>query len=160
MVNPTDHVKISVWDPPPHLTEASIFNIPKINLSKELIPVSNPIYEDNLSDNIHSTFYRIDVIPGSFMLHHINQIMSKARIIKALKFRYIHLHCTQLKISTELTHSILKKPRIHKVILLLENLFKRFRVIHDYKGVKALSPDSEVLTSSNYAASLQICLPP
>jgi hypothetical protein len=40
----------------------------------------------------------------------------------------------------------LKKPRIYEVIL-LENLFKEFWILHDYVEIKALSPKPEVLTS-------------
>src|SRR6202050_3246458 len=43
--------------------------------------------------------------------------------------------------------STLKKPRIHEVILLLENLFKEFRILHDFVAVKALSPKPEILVS-------------
>jgi hypothetical protein len=41
----------------------------------------------------------------------------------------------------------LKKPRIYEVILLLENLFEEFRILHDFVENKALSPKPEVLTS-------------
>jgi hypothetical protein len=44
MVGPTKHIKNPVQDHPPHLTGTSIFNITKIELFKELIPISNPIY--------------------------------------------------------------------------------------------------------------------
>jgi hypothetical protein len=40
----------------------------------------------------------------------------------------------------------LRKPRVHEVILLLESLFKRFRVIHNFEEIKALAPDPNVLT--------------
>ena len=43
--------------------------------------------------------------------------------------------------------STLNKPRVHEVILLLESLFKEFRILHDYKEVIAVSPKPEVLTS-------------
>jgi hypothetical protein len=67
MVSPTDHIENPVQDPPPHLTGTSIFNIPKIELSKESIPVSNPIYEDKLLENVHTVYYWTDIIPGSFL---------------------------------------------------------------------------------------------
>jgi hypothetical protein len=41
----------------------------------------------------------------------------------------------------------LKKPRIYEVILLLENVFKEFRILHDFVEIKALSPKPEVLAS-------------
>ena len=49
--------------------------------------------------------------------------------------------------SAELTRSTLKKPRIYEVILLLENLFKEFRVLHDFVDIKAMSHKPKVLTS-------------
>ena len=51
MVSPTDHIENPVQDPPPHLTGTSIFNIPKIELSKELIPVPNHIMRMNSQKN-------------------------------------------------------------------------------------------------------------
>ena len=147
MVSPTDHVKNPVRDPPPHLTGTSIFNIPKIELSKKLIPISNPIYKDELLENVHTAHYQTDMILGSFASCHVNQMAAKAQIIKALKLGYIYLWHTKLKLSAELTRMILRKPRVHEVILFLENLFERFRVVHDFEEINALAPDPDVLTS-------------
>ena len=41
----------------------------------------------------------------------------------------------------------MKKPRIYEVILLLKNLFKEFRILHDFVEIKAMSPKPEVLAS-------------
>jgi hypothetical protein len=49
--------------------------------------------------------------------------------------------------SAELTRSTLKKPRIYEVVLLLENLFEEFRILHDFVEIKAMSPKPEVLAS-------------
>ena len=45
------------------------------------------------------------------------------------------------------THLILRKPRVHEVILLLESLFKRFRVVHDFEEIKASAPNPDGFTS-------------
>ena len=82
MVSSTDHLENPVRDFPPHLTGTSNFNIPKIELSEELIPVSNPIYKDELPENVHTMHYRTDIIPGSFAFHHVNQMVAKAQIIR------------------------------------------------------------------------------
>ena len=52
MVNPPDHVETPTRDPPPHLTGNSIFGVPTLELSDELIPVSAPVYKDELPENI------------------------------------------------------------------------------------------------------------
>jgi hypothetical protein len=59
----------------------------------------------------------------------------------------MHLHCAKLRQTFELMHAILRKPKILEVILLLEDLFKEFRILHNYKEIKALSPKPEVLAS-------------
>src|ERR1700677_4398253 len=74
-------------------------------------------------------------------------MVAKSRIIKALELAFAHLRQTKLTQSAELTRSTLKKPRIHEVILLLENLFKEFRILHDFMTVKALSSKPEILIS-------------
>ena len=51
------------------------------------------------------------------------------------------------KVSAELTHTILRKPRIHEVIAQLEDFFKNFRVVHDFKKIKGIAPNPDVLTS-------------
>jgi hypothetical protein len=55
----------------------------------------------------------------------------KPSIIKALKLAYSYLRRSKLRQSVELSRSILKKPRIHEVSSLLENLFEEFRTLHD-----------------------------
>ena len=130
MVSPSDHVKTPAWDCPSHLMGNSIFGIPKLELSKELSAISKPVYEDEIPEALHITPYHSDIIPGSFAFCHINQMAAKARIIKALELRFNHLRPNKLKISAELTHTILRKPRIHEVIIQLEDFFKNFRVVH------------------------------
>src|ERR1700677_2753362 len=72
---------------------------------------------------------------------------AKSRIIKALELAFAHLRCSKVMQSAELTRSTLKKPRMYKVSLLLENLFEEFMILHDFVAVKALSPKPEILVS-------------
>ena len=115
----------------------SIFGIPRLELSKELSTVSKPIYEDKLLENVHIMPYHSNIIPGSFAFW----------IIKALELGFNYLWCNKLKVSAELTHTILKKPRIHKVIFQLEDFIENFRVMHDFKNIKGVAPNLDVLTS-------------
>ena len=147
MVSPSDHIEIPAWDSPPHLMGNSIFGVPKLELSEELSAVSKPVYEDELLETLHITPYHSDIIPGSFAFHHVNQMAAKARIIKALKLGFNYLRHNKLKVSAELTHTILRKPRIHKVIIQLEDFFKNFRVVHDFEDIKGVAPNPDVLAS-------------
>jgi len=97
--------------------------------------VANPIYEDEVPENL----------PGPFALCHITQATVKEIIIKAQEFAYTYLCCAMLREPFELTCETLKNPRILKVILLLENLFKEIRILHDYEEIKALLHKPEVL---------------
>ena len=144
MVNPSDHIKTPAQDSPPHCMGNSIFGIPKLELSEELSTISKPVYEDELLETVHIMPYCSNIIPGSFAFCHVNQMAAKARIIKALKLGFNHLRHNKLKISAELTCTILRKPRIHEVIVQLEYFFKNFRVVHDFKGV---APNLDVLAS-------------
>ena len=117
MVSPSDHIETPAWDSPPHLTGNSIFGILKLELSEELSAISKPIYEDELLETLHIVPYHSDLIPGSFAFRHVNQMAAKARIIKALELGFNHLRRNKLKVSAELTCTILRKPRIHKVIV-------------------------------------------
>ena len=117
MVNPSDHVKTPARDSPPHLTGNSIFGVPKLELSEELSTVSKSVYKDKLLENIHIVPYRSNIMPGQFTFCHINQMAAKAQILKALELGFNHLRCNKLKVSAELTRTILRKPRIHKVIV-------------------------------------------
>ena len=74
-------------------------------------------------------------------------VAAKAQIIKALELGYIYLWHAKLKLLAELTWMILRKPWVHEFILLLENHFERFRVVHDFEEIKALPPDPDVFTS-------------
>ena len=111
-----------------------------MELSEELIPISSPIYEDEILENIHMP-YHSDLIPGSFAFYHINQMVAKSQIIKALELGYNYLWCNKLKVSAKLTHTILKKPRIYKVILQLEDFFENFRIMHSFKDIKGVAPN-------------------
>ena len=135
-----------VRDAPPHL-EDSIFDRPMLEISEELNTISNPVSEDEVPDSLTCSLYRTEKIPGLFSLRHINQIVAKAWIIKALELAYSYLRRSKLKQSAELTQSTLKKPRVHKAILLLEGFFKEFRILHDFVEIKALSPKPKVLAS-------------
>ena len=53
----------------------------------------------------------------------------------------------KLRVSAELTCTILRKPRIHEVILQLEDFFKNFRVVHDFEDIKGVAPNPDVLAS-------------
>ena len=121
MVSPSDHVETPDQDSPPHLMGNSIFGIPKLELSEELSAISKPLYEDELLETLHIVPYRSDLIPVSFTFCHVNQMAAKARIIKALELGFNHLRCNKLKVSAELTCTILRKPRIHEVIAQLED---------------------------------------
>jgi hypothetical protein len=72
---------------------------------------------------------------------------AKAQIIKALELGFNHLRRNKLKVSAELTCTILRKPRIHKVIVQLEDFFKNFRVVHDFEDIKGVDPNLDVLAS-------------
>ena len=109
MVNPSDHVETPAWNSPPHLMGKYIFGVPKLELSEELSAVSKPLYEDELPETLHIAPYRSDLIPGSFTFRHVNQMAAKTRIIKALELGFNHLRCNKLKVSAELTPTILRK---------------------------------------------------
>ena len=125
----------------------SIFEILKLELSEELSTVSKPVYKDELSENVHITPYHSNMISGSFTFHHVNQMAAKAQIIKALELGFNHLRHNKLKVSAELTCTILRKPRIHEVILQLEDFFENFRVVRDLEDIKGVAPNLDVLTS-------------
>src|ERR1700676_642309 len=133
-------------DCPPHM-EDSIFNKPTLEISEELSAISSPVFDDKVPEHLSLCLYKTDKIPGLFALHHVNQMAAKSRIIKALELAFAHLRRSKLTQSAELMRSTLKKPRIHEVILLLENLFEEFRILHDFVAVKALSPKPEILVS-------------
>ena len=125
----------------------SIFGIPKLELSEELSTVSKPVYEDKLPENVHIVPYHSNIIPGSFTFRRVNQMAAKAWIIKALKLGFNYLRCNKLKVSAELTRTILRKPRIHKVIVQLEEFFKNFRVVHEFEDIKGVAPNTDVIAS-------------
>jgi hypothetical protein len=134
-------------DNPPHLPDDSIFEAPKLEISDELIPVFNPIFEEDIPEHLTLAFCKTENIPGLFALRQVNQMAAKARIIKALELASSYLCHSKLRQSVQLSQSILKKPRIHEVSTLLENLSEEFRTLHDFVDVKALSPKPEVLAS-------------
>ena len=136
-----------VKDAPPHLLEDSIFGKPALEISDELNPISSPVFEDEVPENMNLSLYKTEKIPRLFALRHVNQILAKAQIIKALELAYSHLWRAKLRQSAQLTWTILKKPRIYEVILLLKGLFEEFRILHNFVEVKVLSPKPEVLAS-------------
>ena len=147
MVNPSDHVKTPAQDSPPHLMGKSIFGVLKLELSEELSAISKPLYKDELPETLYIAPYHSDLIPGSFAFHHVNQMAAKAWIIKALELGFNHLRHNKLKVSAELTRTILRKPRIHEVIAQLEDFFENFRVVHDFEEIKDIAPNLDVLAS-------------
>ena len=72
-----------VRDLPPHLP---LFNILELEAPKELTLVANPIYKDEVPENLHPTLHQTENLPGLFALHHVNQAMAKERIIKGDTF--------------------------------------------------------------------------
>ena len=74
-------------------------------------------------------------------------MVAKARIIKALELGFNHLRCNKLNVSAELTRTILRKPRIHEVIIQLEDFFENFRVVHDFENIEGVAPNLDVLAS-------------
>ena len=81
----------------------------------------------------------------AFGLCHICQIVAKAWIIKALELAYLYLYWAKHRQSTGLSQLIMKKPRIHEVILPFDNLFSMFRTLHNFVEIQVLSPKPEVL---------------
>ena|ERR1700683_4174980 len=67
MTNPSDHTRVTFWDLPPHLPEASLFNIPKISIEviKEFILVTNPIYEDKVPAPFTGQTIFLDFLPST-----------------------------------------------------------------------------------------------
>ena len=118
-----------------------------MELSEELFAISKPVYEDELSETLQIAPYHSDMIPGSFAFRHVNHMAAKARIIKALKLGFNHLRHNKLKVSAELAHTIRRKPRIHEVIIQLEDFFENFRVVHDFEDIKGVAPNLDVLAS-------------
>ena len=147
MVSPSDHIETPARDSPPHLMGNSNFGIPKLELSEELSAISKPVYKDELPKTLHIMPYHSDIIPGSFAFCHIDQMVAKAQIIKALELGFNHLRSNKLKVSAELTHTILRKPRIREVIVQLEDFFENFRVVHDFEDIKGVAPNPDVLAS-------------
>jgi hypothetical protein len=63
-----------------------------------------------------------------------------ARIIRAVDLGCNYLHQGKLRQSAELTHSILKCPRLQEVITELNKVFFEFQIIHNFTEVKGISP--------------------
>src|SRR6202167_4389312 len=89
-------------DAPSHM-EDSIFNKPTLEISNDLSPVSRPVFDDEVPENLNVSLYKTDKIPGLFALRHVNQMAAKSRIIKALDLAFAYLHQTKLTQSAELT---------------------------------------------------------
>src|ERR1700734_1937799 len=100
--------------------EDSIFDKLTLEISEELNPISSPVFDDEVPENLSLSLYKTKKFPGLFALCHLTQMPAKSLIIKALELGFTYLDQSKLMQSTELTKSTLKKPRIHEVILLLE----------------------------------------
>ena len=72
---------------------------------------------------------------------------ARAQIIKASELGFNHLQHNKLKVSAEITCTILRKPTIHGVILQLEDFFENFRVVHDFEDIKGVAPNPDELAS-------------
>ena len=72
----------TVRDLPPHISEDSIFDKPKLELSPELTAFSKPIFEDEIPEELSVGTYHSEQIPGLYALRHSKQMQGKARIIK------------------------------------------------------------------------------
>ena len=68
-------------------------------------------------------------------------------MFKSLELGFNHLWRNKLKVLAELTRTILRKPRIHEVILQLEDFSENFRVVHDFEDIKGVAPNPDVLAS-------------
>src|ERR1700720_4775199 len=128
-----------VRDLPLHISEDSIFDKPKLEVSPQLTAFSKPIFEDEIPEELSVGTYHSKEIPGLYALRHGNKMQGKARIIKAIELGVNYLHCLKLKHSVELSRPMLRKPRIFEVILELESFFEEFRILHDFSEVKAVS---------------------
>jgi hypothetical protein len=60
-------------DPPTHM-EDSIFDKPVLEISDDLSPVSNPVFDDEVPENLSVALYKTNKILGLFSLHHVNQM--------------------------------------------------------------------------------------
>jgi hypothetical protein len=77
-------------DPPPHM-EDSIFDKPALEISDNLSPVSRPVFDDEVPENLNVALYKTDKIPGLLALRHPNQILAESQIIKALDLAFTYL---------------------------------------------------------------------
>ena len=137
----------TVRDLPPHISEDSIFDKPKLELSPELTAFSKPIFEDEIPEELSVGTYHSEEIPGLYALRHCNQVQGKARIIKAIELGFNYLCRLKLKQSVELSRTMLRKPRIFEAVLELETLFEEFRILHDFSEVKAATIKPDILFS-------------
>jgi hypothetical protein len=64
-----------------------------------------------------------------------------------MELGFNHIRHNKLKVSAELTCTILRKPRIHEVIVQLEDFFENFRVVHNFEDIKGVAPNPDVLAS-------------
>ena len=81
----------TVRDLPPHISEDSIFDKPKLELSPELTAFSKPIFEDEIPEELSIKTYHSEEIPGLYALHYCNKMQGKARIIKAIELEFNYL---------------------------------------------------------------------
>ena len=57
--------------------EDSIFYKPMLDISEELNAISNPVFENEVPENLTLSLYKTENIPGLFTLRHVNLIHGK-----------------------------------------------------------------------------------
>ena len=63
-------------DPPP--MEDSIFDKPTLEISDDLSPVSSPVYDDEVPENLSLALYKTEKILGLFAFCDVNQTAAKS----------------------------------------------------------------------------------
>ena len=63
-----------VRDLPPHISEDSIFDKPKLGVSSELTAFLKPFFEDEIPEELSVGTYHSEEIPGLYALRHCNQM--------------------------------------------------------------------------------------
>src|ERR1700722_14420022 len=87
----------TVRDLPPHISEDSIFDKPKLELSPELTAFSKPFFEDEMPEELSVGTYHSEEAPGLYPLRHWHKVQGKARIIKAIELGFNYLFRLKLK---------------------------------------------------------------
>jgi hypothetical protein len=119
-------------DTPPHMADDSIFDQPKLKIPLELVPISSPIYDRDAPETLRKGLYSTNELPGLYTSQDCSQLQAKTRITRAVELGYNYLHRGKLRQNTELTCSILKRPRFQEVIMEVEKLFSGFQVLSTF----------------------------